>query len=60
MKSFKNDNPQATICLRKLEMKISFCEDTGKAALPCRPLARARIFRIYLGFCSNSVQNILY
>lgn len=60
MKSFKNDNPQATICLWKLEMKISFCEGAGRAALPRRPLARAGIFRIYLGFCSNSVQNILH
>lgn len=60
MKSFKNYNPQATIGLWKLEMKISFCEDAGRAALPRRPLARVATFRIYLGFYSNSVQNILH
>lgn len=39
MKSFKNDNPEATMSLWKLEMKIGFCKYAGEAVLPCRHLA---------------------
>lgn len=44
MKTFKNDNPQATICLWKNEMKISFCKYAGEGGgcLPSKPLACVR------------------